>query len=191
MVWCAVGLRGALRGFSFNHAGHNALFRRLSGPVIQGHLETAKLEVPESFASVDHKTSGVCLALIASELEIPESEVESGLSTLGWQLSRPILPLRIDDPSGNAAALDRIGREASSLAGISVLIGARRTPIRAIALMLQKITRAAGLDIEVLVLLVQADAEDVSPQDLTEKLRTWRNFLAIHNLQVGLERWPR
>ena len=50
LVWCAVGLRAALRGFSFNHAGHNALFRRLTGPVIQGHLETARLEVPESFA---------------------------------------------------------------------------------------------------------------------------------------------
>jgi Protein of unknown function (DUF2868) len=191
LVWCVVGLRAALRGFTFNHAGHNALFRRLTGPVIQGHLETAKLEVPESFTSVDHKTSGVCLALIASELEIPESEVELGLSRLGWQLSRPILPLRIDDPSGNAAALDRIVREASSLAGIAVLIGARRTPIRAIALMLQRIARAAGVNIETLVLLVHADTEDVSPQDLTEKLRMWRNFLAIHDLQVGLEGWPR
>ncbi len=191
LVWCALGLRAALRGFSFNHAGHNALFRRLIGPVIQGHLDTSKLEVPESFTSVDHKTSGVCLALIASELEIPESKVELGLSTLGWRLSRPILPLRVDDPSGNAAALDRIGREASSLAGIAVLIGARRTPIRAIALMLQRITRAAGASIEVLVLLVHAGAEDLSPQDLAEKLRTWRNFLAIHELQVGLERWPR
>ena len=68
LLWCAVSLRAALRAFSFNHAGHNALFRRLSGPVIQGHLETPKLEVPESFTSVDHKTSGSCLALIASEL---------------------------------------------------------------------------------------------------------------------------
>jgi hypothetical protein len=57
--------------------------------------------------------------------------------------------------------------------------------------MLQKMTRAAGVNIAILVLLVHADAEDVSPQDLTEKLRTWRNFLAIHDLQLGLERWPR
>jgi hypothetical protein len=191
LVWCALGLRAALRGFSFNHAGHNALFRRLTGPVIQGHLETAKLEVPESFMSVDHKTSGVCLALIASELAIAESEIELGLSTLGWQLSRPILSLRIDDPSGNAAALDRIGEESSSLAGIAVLIGARRTPIRAIALMLQRITRAAGTSTEVLVLLVHASAEGANAQDLTEKLRTWHNFLAIHDLQVGLDWWPR
>jgi Protein of unknown function (DUF2868) len=191
LLGCAGGLRAALSGFSFSHAGHNALFRRLTGPVIQGHLETAQLAVPEPFVSVDHKASGVCLALIASELEIPESEVELGLSTLGWQLSRPILSLRIDDPSGNAPVLDRIGREASTLAGIAVLVGARRIPIRAIGLMLQRITRAAGANVEVLVLLVHADAEDVSPQEIAEKSGTWRNFLAIHDLHVGLEGWPR
>ena len=192
LVWCALGLRGALRGYLFNHAWHNALFRRLTGPVIQGHLETARLEVPEAFTtSMDHKTSGVCLALIASELEIAESEVELGLRTLGWQLSSPILPLRIDDPSSNTAVLDRIGREAASLTGIAVLIGARRTPIRAIALMLERITRAAGANIEVLVLLVHAGTEEVSAQEIMEKFATWRNFLAIHDLHVGLERWPR
>ena len=73
----------------------------------------------------------------------------------------------------------------------AVLVGARRTPIRAIALMLQRITQAAGASIEVLVLLVHAGAGDVSPQDITEKSSTWRNFLAIHDLHVGLERWPR
>ena len=190
LIWCAGGLRAALGSFSFNHAGHNALFRRLTGPVVQGRLEAAQLEVPESLTPFDHKTSGVCLALIASELEVPESEVELGLNTLGWQLSRPLVSVRIDDPSGNSAALDRIGREASNLAGIAVLVGARRTPIRAIALMLQRIAQAAGANIEVLVLLVHPGAEEVSSQEITEKSGTWRNFLAIHDLHVGLERWP-
>jgi hypothetical protein len=58
-------------------------------------------------------------------------------------------------------------------------------------LMLEKITRAAGANIEVLVLLVHAGADEVSPRDASEKLETWRNFLAIHDLHVGLERWPR
>ena len=58
--------------------------------------------------------------------------------------------------------------------------------------MLQKITRAAGASIEVLVLLVHAGAEDAQRRrTIAEKLGTWRNFLAIHDLQVGLERWPR
>ena len=191
LLWCLLGLRAALRGYSFNHAGHNALFRRLSGPFIEGHLETAKLEVPESFTAKDHQASGACLALVASELEMSESEVELALGTLGWQLSRPIIAVRIDDPSGNAAAIERISREASSLAGIAVLVSARRTPIRAIALMLQKITQAAGGNIEVLVLVVHAGSGDAGAQDIAEKLGTWRNFLAIHDLQVGLERWPR
>jgi hypothetical protein len=191
LLWCAFRLRGALRDFSFNHAVHNALYRRLTGPFIQGQLAAGGLEVPESFVSVDHKASGSCLALMASELEISESEVESGLRrTLGWQLSKPALVVRIDDPSGNAAVLDRISREAAQLAGIAVLIGARRTPIRAIALVLQRIIKAAGANIEVLVLLVQNRAEEFDQQDLTEKLQTWRNFFAIYDLNVGSEMWP-
>jgi hypothetical protein len=185
-------LRAALRGFSFNHAGHNALFRRLTGPLIQGRSDTIRLEMPESFPSIDHKTSGSCLALIASELEIDQDEVESKLAgRLGWQLSKPFLSVRVDDPSGNAAVLDRIALEASSLAGVAILIGARRAPIRAIALVLRKITEAAGANIEVLVLLVRSGKESPEEHALREELSTWRNFLAIHDLRVGLEGWPR
>jgi hypothetical protein len=192
LIWCSVSLRAALGGFSFNHAGHNALFRRLTGPFIRGHMETAKLEVPEAFPSMSHKASGRCLALIASELEILESEIKSGLSAgFGWQLSEPILPIRIDDPSGNPAALDRITREASSLAGVAVLIGARRAPIRAIALVLRKIAETSGGDIEILVLLVPCSADGPGTPGLAEELGNWRNFLAIHDLRVGLEAWPR
>jgi Protein of unknown function (DUF2868) len=190
LVWCGLSLRAALRGFSFDHAGHNALFRRLTGPFIQGHLESARLEVPESFTPIDHKASGSCLALIASELEIKEVQVESGLGAgFGWQVSKPVLSLRIDDPGGNASVLDRIRREAPSLAGIAILIGSRRVPIRAIALVLRKIAEAAGGKIEVLVLLVHGGTEEA--ETLTEEVGTWRNFLAIHDLHVGLEIWPR
>ena len=136
---------------------------------------------------MDTQDGGGVPALIASELEIPESG-RLGLAHY-WRLSSRIL-LRIDDPSGNTAALDRIGRR-PPLTGIAVLIGARRTPIRAIALMLERITRAAGANIEILVLLVHAAAEEVSARDIMEKLATWRTFLAIHDLHVGLERWPR
>jgi Protein of unknown function (DUF2868) len=192
LIWCGASLRFSLGGFSFNHAGHNALFRRLTGPFIRGHLETASLEVPESFPSSGHQASGRCLALIASELEIAESEVKSGLSAgFGWQLSEPVLSIRIDDPSGNPIALDRIAREASSLAGIAVLIGARRAPIRAMALVLRKIAEASGGNIEILVLLVPGAAESPGAPSLAEELGNWRNFLAIHDLRVGLEGWPR
>ena len=188
LIWCGLSLRAALRSFTFDHANCSALFRRLTGPFIQGHPETSKLAVPASFPSVDHNASGTCLALVASELEIQEDEIETGLTTgFGWRLSRPALSLRIDDPGGNAAALERIAHESPSLAGVAVLIGARRAPIRAIVLVLRKIAEAAGGKIEVLVLLV--GSREVNSHDPAEEFNTWRNFLAIHDLRVGLERW--
>ena len=192
LIWCGFGLRAALRAFPFHHAGHNALFRRLTGPFIRGQAETAGLEVPGSFRSVGHKTSGSCLALVANELKIEEDAVESGLSmSFGWQLSKPMLQIRIDDPGGNSAALARIEREASALAGIAVLVGGRRAPIRAIALVLRKIAAATAEGVEVLVLLVPDREEDSGGPTFDEELRNWRNFLAIHDLRAGLERWPR
>ena len=191
LIWCGLSLRAALRGFSFDHANCSALFRRLTGPFIQGYPETSKLAVPESFPLVDHNANGSCLALIASELEIQEDEIETGLSAgFGWRLSRPVLSVRIDDPSGNNTALERIAREASSLAGVAVLIGARRAPIRAIALVLRKIAEAAAGKIEVLVLIVDSRQANSDEAAETEEFNTWRNFLAIHDLRVGLEKWP-
>jgi hypothetical protein len=188
LIWCSLSLRAALRRFSFDHANSSALFRRLKGPIIQGHPETAGLQVPKSLPAVDHKASGSCLALVANELKLPEGEIESGLITgFGWRLSRPVLSVRIDDPGGNRSALERIAREAPSLAGIAVLIGARRAPIRAIALVLRKVLEAAGEKIEVLVLL--AGESDLREPTANEELKNWRNFLAIHDLHLGLEKW--
>ena len=191
LIWCGLSLRAALGRFSFDHANSSALFRRLTGPTIQGHPETAGLQVPASFPVFDHTASGSCLALVANELELPEGEIENGLiAGFGWQLSRPVLSVRIDDPGGNGAALERIAREAPTLAGIAVLIGARRAPIRAIALVLRKVLEAAGGKIEVLVLLTGSRDSDLrEPAGTTDQLRTWRNFLAIHDLRLGLERW--
>lgn len=192
LIWCGFGLRSALRTFPLNHAGHNALFRRLTGPFIRGQAETAGLEVPGSFPTIGHQASGSCLALVANELGIEEDAVESGLRMgFGWQLSKPVLSIRIDDPGGNSAALARVEREAAALAGIAVLVGARRAPIRAIALVLRKITAATNESVEVLVLLVPDRGEDSGGPTFAEELGNWRNFLAIHDLRVGLERWPR
>jgi hypothetical protein len=193
LIWCGLGLRAALGRFSFDHANSAALFRRLTGPIIQGHPETEGLQVPADFPAFDHNASGTCLALVANELQLPEEKIESGLlKGFGWQLSRPVLSVRIDDPGGNSAALARIAREAPALAGIAVLIGARRTPIRAIALVLRKVLEAAGGKIEVLVLLAAGGDSDLrAPAGTADQIKTWRNFLAIHDLRLGLERWER
>jgi hypothetical protein len=188
LIWCGVGLRRALGRFSFDQASSNALFRRLTGPVIRAHPETTRLEIPATPPVPNHNAGGgTCLALVAKELDLPEGEVETGLSQgFGWRLAKPVLPLRIDDPSGNETALARITREAPSLDGIAVLIGSRRAPIRAIALVLQKVLKAAGGKIEVLVLLAE---KGTAPAALEIQEKIWRDFLAIHELRAGLERW--
>jgi hypothetical protein len=190
LIWCGLSLRAALGRFSFDHANASALFRRLTGPIVRGHPETAELQVPESFPTVVHNPSGSCLALVANELEFPESELESGLIGFGWRLTKPVLSVRIDDPGANGAALERIAREAPSLAGIAVFVGARRAPIRAIALVLRKVLEAAGGKIEVLLLLAGCRGSDPGEPTANEQLKNWRNFLAIHDLHLGLERWP-
>jgi hypothetical protein len=127
---------------------------------------------------------------VAKELEIREEEIEARLSTgFGWQLSKPVVPVRVDDPRGNGAALERIVREAPALAGIAVLIGERRAPIRAMAIVFRKIWEASGGNLEVLLLLANSrDAKAGEPVH-AEHLKAWRNFLAIHDLHFGLERW--
>ena len=190
LIWCGVNLRVALRRFSFDHASCSALFRRLTGPFIQGHPDAAKLDIPQSTPSLAHSASGTCLALAAKELELEEEEIQRSLSRdFSWRLSKPLLAVRIDDRNGNGAAFERIASEAPSLASIAVLISERRAPIRAIALVLRKIFEAAGGKVEIVVLLVDSSEAERSEATETEQFAAWRNFLAIHDLPFGLERW--
>jgi hypothetical protein len=190
LIWCSVRLRAALDRFSFDHASSGALFRRLTGPFIQGQPGAAKLAIPEALPTLAHRGSGSCLALVAKELQIGEDEIENRLNSgFGWRLVRPVLPVKVDDPSGNGAALERIAREAPTLAGIAVLIGERRAPIRAIALLLRKVLVASGGKLEILVLLADRCEREVHEPANGEQFKAWRNFLAIHDLHFGLERW--
>ncbi len=190
LIWCGANLRVALHGFSFDSASCSALFRRLTGPFIQGHPDAAKLNIPQSPPSPAHSASGTCLALVAKELELEEEQIERRLNRdFSWRLSKPLLAVRIDDRSANGATFERIASEAPSLASIAVLIGERRAPIRAIALVLRKIFEAAGGKVEILVLLVDSSEADQSEATEPEQFNAWRNFLAIHDLPFGLERW--
>jgi hypothetical protein len=190
LIWHSVNLRAGLRHFSFEHASCNALFRRLTGPLIEGQPEAATLRIPDSQPARAHEPGGSCLALVAKELELPEGEIEDRLrKAFGWTLARPVLPIRIDDPSGNGAALERISRDARLLTSIAVLIGERRAPIRAIALVLRKVLEAAGGKIEVLVLLAESRNSALDEPVSTEQFAAWRNFFAIHDLPLGLEKW--
>jgi hypothetical protein len=191
LAWSVLALRGALNRLTFDHQGCNALFRRLTGPIVQAQGGTASLEIPaQSTSAGSHLgTGGACFALVASDLALPEDELAARLrADYGWELAQT-LPVQIDHPSANAAPLEALGKAAANLAGVVVVVRAKRAPIKAIALFLEKVTAAAGVKAETLVLLVgrREDGHFATVGD--EEFEHWRNFRAIHGLRLAVERW--
>ena len=191
LVFAMVKMRAGLRGLAFDHEGCNALFRRLTGPVVQSQPDTAALEIPAPAAPATGRAArgGACLALVAAEVELPAEQPANYIGrAFGWRVEKT-LAVQIDHPSGNAEALAAVAREAVNCASIVVIARARRAPIKAIALFLQKVAETAGAKPEVILLLVGrregADFARVEDEGFTH----WRNFQAIHGLRVSLEKW--
>ena len=191
LIFAVVKMRVGLRGLAFDHEGCNALFRRLTGPVVQAQAETAALEIPDAAAppAAHAARGGACLALVASDVELPAERLADYLGrTFGWRVKRT-LPAQIDHPSGNAETFAAVASEAANCASVVVVARARRAPIKAIALFLQKVAETAGAKPEVILLLVgRRDGADFAPVEDGE-LTHWRNFQAIHGLRLSLEKW--
>ena len=186
-----VKLRAGLRGLTFDHEGCNALFRRLTGPVVLAQVETAMLEIPKAAAApATHAArGGACLVLVATDVELPAEPLADYIGrAFGWRVVQT-LAAQIDHPSGNAQMLAAVASGAADCASIVVVARARRAPIKAIALFLQKVTAAAGAKPEVILLLVgRKDGAGFAPVEDGE-LTHWRNFQAIHGLRLSLEKW--
>ncbi len=191
LLFAMVKLRAGLHGLTFDHEGCNALFRRLTGPVVQTQAETAALEIPNSAATTTAHAArgGTCLALIATDVELPVERLADYLGqTFGWRVAQT-LPAQIDHPSGNAETFTALASEPAGYASVVVVARARRAPIKAIALFLQKVADAVGAKPEVILLLVgRKDGAVFAPVEDGE-LTHWRNFQAIHGLRLSLEKW--
>jgi hypothetical protein len=188
LVWSTVRLRGALRAIAFDHQGCNALLRRLTGPVFRAQGEVASLNVPAPSETAPTHATGGCVVLRAEELSIDDALLADSLRAhYGWQLLKTLLA-QIDHPSGNAEVLAEVAATAPRLASIVVAVPARRAPIKAIALFLQKVAGASG-GVETLVLLFgPRDGGSFAPVT-DEDFAHWRSFNAIHGLHLGLEKW--
>ncbi len=191
LAYAALSFRGTLRRVAFDHADANALLRRLVGPIVHTPDTSAGLVIPANVeASTASRMAGPAMALIATDAEISEAELAPYLQTrFGWKLTS-LSPAEIDRPGGNAGLIETITRGANDLAAIVVVVRARRAPIRAIALFLEKIAAAAGAKPEVILLLIgrrAADGKFAPASD--EEFTHWKNFNAIHGLHLGLERW--
>ena len=191
LVFAAVKLHRALGGLQFDHEGCNALFRRLTGPLVAPQIGTAVLEIPDQapIPAPHVARPGECIALVATDADLDETELAHyAQAKFGWHL-RQTLPASIDHPSGNAAIMEALERSASGLAGVLVIARARRSPIKAIALFLQKVTAAAGTKTETVLLLIGRKEGDLRARVTEDEFGYWRNFHAINGLRLSLERW--
>jgi len=188
LVWSATSLRRALRAIAFDHHGCNALLRRLTGPVFQAQSGTAELQIPAHAESRPPHAAGSSFVLVGEEIAIDADVLTQFLrANYGWPLGRT-LTVQIDHPSGNAAALEEVAAATPRPASIVIGIPARRAPIKAIALFLQKVVAASG-GAETLILLFGQREGDKFALVSDEDLAHWRNFNAIHGLHLGLEKW--
>ena len=189
LVFAVVKMRAELRGLTFDDEGCNALYRRLTGPMVLSQSGTAALEIPAEPPTSSQRFWGVpggdCLALVATDVELLTERLADFVEKIfDWRLAQTF-NVEIDHPSGNAAALSEIAGRGAGLAGVIVFVRARRAPIKAIALFLKKVVETAAPKTEVVLLLVGHAGARVADAELTH----WRNFRAIHGLGVTLETW--
>ncbi len=194
LVLAATKLRRGLGSLRFDHAEANALWRRLTGPIVTARGGEAVLSdgAPAAAPSraVPSVTAGECLAFVAQELALDEAALRGVLAErFGWQL-RVAHPTPIDSRREAEPLLAELRAAASSLAGVAVVIPAERDPIVAIALFLREVEAAAGASAEVLVLLTGAPLAGGFAAVDDERFGIWQRFKNIQRLRVGIERWP-
>lgn len=189
LVFATSALTRGLGSLRFQHAEANALWRRLTGPLVLP--ETVGAQLPSSLsgegaAAPARRVAGDCVALVASEFPVNEAAIRTALAThFSWQL-RSVKHARVDHRRESAALFDELRAAAAGLAAIAVLIPAERDPITAIALFLREIESAVGAQVEVLVLLAGAG---YTPADAA-RIAIWRRFRDLQRLRPGVESWP-
>jgi len=190
LALAAARLRRGLRGVRFEHAEANALFRRLTGPLIQPGPDRDGLQIPAfDEPALRAPAGGKCFGLIAEDAELTEPQLAAYVrERFGWE-TEPGARVQIDHPAGNADAMEALATAAPGLASVVLVARSRRAPIKAIALFLQKVAATAGPKPELLVLLVgRKSGETFAPVEDAE-FQHWRNFSAIHRLHIGIEKW--
>jgi hypothetical protein len=202
LAGAAAASRSALGALTFDHASCNSLYRRLTGPVVQASPDGTTLVVPPLGSEPAVHAQGRCVVLVADGLAVSETFLADALrSRFGWEVA-DVLPLEIDHPSGNDQSLAALARSLPDLATVVVAVPARRSPIKAIALSLEKIVAVAGKTETVVLLFGRAIPSGVTPTGsgvtpagsgfspvTDEEFANWRSFNAIHGLHLGLERW--
>ncbi len=182
LIFALWRLRAALGGLRFDHAEANALWRRLTGPLMAAPAETAALMIPATSESDTLKThaGGAIWLLVANECAPSDADLVGAAGRAhGWQATRTER-VKIDSRHAAAALVAELAAAPMRPTAVVVAVPAERDPIVAIGLFLREVQQAAA-KAEVLVWLVGG-----SP----ERGKFWRDFLAIQRLPIGIEAAP-
>jgi hypothetical protein len=191
LVLALAKMHGTLRRLPFDHHACNTLWRHLLGTFVETKQGQATLAIPDqaSVSSPRRHASGTALVLVAEDVHLEQAAVAERLRAVyGWELTE-ILPAAIAHPTGNAEIFKRLAADAGNLAGVVVLVRAKRSPIKAIALFLRKVAELAGPKTELLALLVGRKEIAGFTAVGDEEAAHWQNFAAIYGLRLGIEKW--
>lgn len=186
LVFALWRLRAVLGGLRFEHAEANALWRRLTGPLIATPTSTALLLVPAGAESgTPHAgMGGTIWLLIAHECGRTDADLAGAAQRgHGWRATRT-QRVKIDSRSAEAALVAELAASVERPAAVLVAVPAERDPIVAIGLFLRELQRAAG-NAEVLVWLVSGAGASAQ-----ERRKYWRDFTALQRLPIGVELAP-
>ncbi len=189
LLAAAVGaLRRQLRTIDFTDPDSNALWRRLRGSLVLTRGGTAVLPAGSGPAPREAPSPGEpCFVLLSEEMTLSDERLRNALQgRFGWQLAQAV-PVRIDDRHAAAGVLPALRQGPRMPSAVVVVAPAGRDPIVAVANFLRAVAAAAA-PIEVVVLLC-GDTRGDAPSVDEERYAIWRRFIAIQQLDVGLERW--
>ena len=185
LVFALWRLRAALGGLRFDHAEANALWRRLTGPLVAAPDATAALTVPAGADPSPHAPAGGTIwLLVAKECALADTDLAAAAERAhGWHATQT-QRVRIDSRGDETVLFAALASAAPRPAAVVVVVPAERDPIMAIGLFLREVQRAA-VKVEVLVWLVGA-----APENAADRRKYWRDFLAIQRLPIGVELAP-
>lgn len=195
LLYASRSLRSKLTALPFRHAEANALWRRLSGPLVASGPSGARLpELLGSGAAAETapvRRTGECIVLAAQELPLDAAATRSLVAgQYPWPV-RSVHAARVDQRKDSAPLFANLAAAQNNLAAIIVIIPAERDPIVAIALFIQALEKAIGSDVELLVLLVGAPLPEGGFAPVpADRLHIWKMFRDLRALRPGIEVLP-
>jgi hypothetical protein len=180
----AAMLRRRLDRLAFDHPDANALWRRLSGPLVTAQGGGARLDDRAAPANPrpSHVQGGSCVVVVSEEVEMPQADVKARIGERFDCDVRQLVRASVDDRAAAAALLVDLKTAEPPPSAIVVVVPASRDPIVAVASFLRDMASAVQPGTEVIVLLTARGLVD------DERFAVWQRFKAIQRLDLVIER---